>query len=53
MNFGAEEWPRAGVVVAVAITGLGVNDERVDIEVEIGEGGRFGIDKRVGSLGSV
>ena len=42
-----------GHVVAVAITGLGVNDERVDIEVDIGEGGQFGIDKQVGSLGSV
>ena len=26
MNFGAEEWPRAGIVVAVAITGLRVNE---------------------------
>ena len=53
MNFGADEWLRAGIVVVVAITELGVNDERVDIEVEIGEGGRFGTDKQVKSLGSI
>ena len=53
MNFGVDKWLQAGIVVAVAITGLGGNDERVDIEVEIDEGGQFGIDKQVGSLGSI